>query len=168
MTIESTVGGEAGPGAGAVRALPLVDISRFRSGDPAVREAFLADLRHAAHDVGFFYVTGHGIAPDVTDGVLAAAHEFFGLPLEERLRIENVNSPHFRGYSRVGTERTAGAADQRDQSTSGRSGRPSTRCRRTSRTSRWSAPTSGPPPRRRSSRRCGAGWTRRTGSRARC
>jgi isopenicillin N synthase-like dioxygenase len=51
----------------------------------------------------------------VTSGVLDAAREFFALPLEQRLEIENVNSPHFRGYSRVGTERTGGAADQRDQ-----------------------------------------------------
>ncbi|HYJ74479.1 MAG TPA: 2-oxoglutarate and iron-dependent oxygenase domain-containing protein [Kineosporiaceae bacterium] len=93
--------------------LPLVDVSRFR--DPAQREAFLADLRHAAHDVGFFYVVGHGIPPEVTDGVMAAAREFFALPLEQRLEIENVNSRHFRGYSRVGTERTGGAADQREQ-----------------------------------------------------
>ncbi len=95
------------------QSLPLVDLSRFR--DPAQREAFLADLRHAAHDVGFFYVTGHGISREVTSGVLDAAREFFALPLAQRLEIENVNSPHFRGYSRVGTERTAGAADQRDQ-----------------------------------------------------
>jgi isopenicillin N synthase-like dioxygenase len=93
--------------------LPLVDISRFR--DPEQREAFLADLRHAAHDVGFFYVVGHGIAPQVTEGVLGAAREFFALPLEQRLEIENVHSPHFRGYSRVGTERTGGSADQREQ-----------------------------------------------------
>ena len=95
------------------QALPLVDISRFR--DAGARAAFLADLRSAAHDVGFFYVAGHGISQDVTSGVLGAAREFFALPLERRLEIENVNSPHFRGYSRVGTERTAGAADQRDQ-----------------------------------------------------
>lgn len=95
------------------QSLPVVDLSRFR--DAEQREAFLADLRHAAHDVGFFYVVGHGIPEEVTSGVLAAAREFFSLPLEQRLEIENVNSPHFRGYSRVGTERTAGAADQRDQ-----------------------------------------------------
>jgi isopenicillin N synthase-like dioxygenase len=95
------------------QSLPLVDLRRFR--DPAQREAFLAALRHAAHDVGFFYVAGHGIPPEVTSGVLDAARQFFALPLEQRLEIENVNSPHFRGYSRVGTERTAGAADQRDQ-----------------------------------------------------
>ena len=93
--------------------LPLIDISRFR--DPAQRDGLLADLRHAAHDIGFFYVVGHGVPQDVTDAVLEQARLFFALPLEDRLVIENVNSAQFRGYSRVGTERTAGAADQRDQ-----------------------------------------------------
>jgi isopenicillin N synthase-like dioxygenase len=37
------------------------------------------------------------------------------LPLEERLAIENVNSPQFRGYTRVGTEHTGGAPDWREQ-----------------------------------------------------
>ena len=96
-----------------VQALPLVDISRFR--DPAQREEFLTELRHAAHDVGFFYVVGHGVPAGVTDAVMEQARAFFALPLEDRLAVENVNSPQFRGYSRVGTERTAGAADQRDQ-----------------------------------------------------
>lgn len=99
----------------AALGLPLVDISRFGAEPGPDREAFLAELRHAAHDVGFFYVVGHGVDRSVTDGVLAAAHEFFALPVEERLRIENVNSPQFRGYTREGTEYTAGSADQRDQ-----------------------------------------------------
>jgi isopenicillin N synthase-like dioxygenase len=94
--------------------LPLIDISRFDRGG-AERTALLDELRRAAHQVGFFYVVGHGIDRSVTDGVFRAAEEFFALPLEDRLAIENVNSPHFRGYTRVGTEYTAGAADQRDQ-----------------------------------------------------
>lgn len=92
--------------------LPLIDISRFGGPD---REAFLDELRYAAHEVGFFYVVGHGIDRSVTDAVFATAREFFALPVEQRLEIENVNSPYFRGYTRVGTEVTAGAADQRDQ-----------------------------------------------------
>lgn len=95
------------------RTLPILDLSRFRAGD-AEREAFLADVRHAAHDVGFFFVTGHGVAPSVTDGVMAAAHAFFALPAEAKLAIENVHSRQFRGYTRVGSEVTAGSADQRE------------------------------------------------------
>src|SRR4051812_50230059 len=93
------------------QSLPLLDVSRFR--EPARREAFLADLRHAAHDVGFFYVAGHGIPPEVTSGVLDAAREFFALPLERRLEIEKVNSPQFRGDSPGGTERAAGGPGPR-------------------------------------------------------
>ncbi len=96
-----------------VQALPLVDLSRFR--DPAGRDDLLAQLRHAAHDVGFFYVVGHGVPDEVPAAVMQQARAFFALPEADRLEIENVNSAHFRGYSRVGTERTAGAADQRDQ-----------------------------------------------------
>ncbi len=95
-------------------AVPLVDISRFAVEGPE-REAFLADLRHAAHDIGFFYVVGHGIDPAVPAAVLDAAREFFALPLERRLAIENLNSPQFRGYTRENTEYTGGEPDQRDQ-----------------------------------------------------
>ena len=95
-------------------AIPLLDISRFR-GSPSDREAFLADLRRAAHDVGFFYVTGHGVPVAVTDGILEAARTFFALPLEDRLAIDNLNSPQFRGYTRVGYEHTNGRPDRRDQ-----------------------------------------------------
>lgn len=94
--------------------LPVLDLSRFR-GPAAEREAFVTDLRRAAHEVGFLYVVGHGVEESVTDGILAAAREFFALPLEQRLEIDNVGSPQFRGYTRVGNEHTAGRPDQRDQ-----------------------------------------------------
>ena len=94
--------------------VPVLDISRFRAGQQQ-RESFLTELRQAAHDVGFFAVVGHGIPADITAAVLAAAREFFALPLAERLAIENVNSQQFRGYTRLGTEHTAGAPDLRDQ-----------------------------------------------------
>ncbi|MFI5795082.1 2-oxoglutarate and iron-dependent oxygenase domain-containing protein [Streptomyces sp. NPDC051677] len=40
--------------------LPVIDIAGFHAPD-AVRDAFLAELRCAAHEVGFIYVTGHGV-----------------------------------------------------------------------------------------------------------
>ncbi len=95
-------------------ALPLIDISRFR--DPSAdRAAFLAELRHAAHEVGFFYVVGHGVPEELTTGIFAVAREFFALPLETRLEVENIHSPQFRGYTRTGHEYTAGAPDWREQ-----------------------------------------------------
>lgn len=95
-------------------ALPVIDISRFRA--PGTdREAFLDELLAAAHEVGFFYVTGHGVPASLREEALRVARAFFALPEERRLEIENVNSPQFRGYTRTGTEYTAGSADWREQ-----------------------------------------------------
>jgi isopenicillin N synthase-like dioxygenase len=47
--------------------------------------------------------------------MLQVSRRFFELPLEDKLAIEMVNSPHFRGCTRVGWERTRGQADWREQ-----------------------------------------------------
>jgi len=96
------------------RTIPVLDFSRYQA-DPASRKEFLEDLRHAARDIGFFYLTGHGIAQSLIDDVLAASRRFFALPDKEKLQIEMVNSPHFRGYNRVGQELTKGQRDWREQ-----------------------------------------------------
>jgi isopenicillin N synthase-like dioxygenase len=92
--------------------LPLIDISRFRGPD---RAEFLDELRHAAREVGFFYVVGHGVPDDLLTGVFEVARKFFALPIEQRLAIENINSPQFRGYTRTGYEYTGGKPDWREQ-----------------------------------------------------
>lgn len=94
--------------------LPLIDISRFR-GDPAERAAFLDELRRAAHEVGFFYVVGHGVPEQLTTGIFEVARQFFALPLDQRREIENINSPQFRGYTSTGHEYTGGTPDRREQ-----------------------------------------------------
>ncbi|GGM07653.1 isopenicillin N synthase family dioxygenase [Nakamurella endophytica] len=94
--------------------LPVLDLSRLDAG-PQERQAFLDDLRTATHEVGFFYLVGHGVPAELTAELLSVARRFFALPEQDKLAIENVNSPHFRGYTRVGGERTQGAADWREQ-----------------------------------------------------
>ena len=98
----------------AEKTLPILDISRLDAG-PAERNAFLRDLRHAARDVGFFYLSGHGVPDALTKEIVAQSRRFFALPTEDKLAIEMVNSPHFRGYTRIGRELTRGAADWREQ-----------------------------------------------------
>jgi isopenicillin N synthase-like dioxygenase len=97
-----------------ITALPVLDISKLQ-GDSAQREAFLEELRRTAHEVGFFYVSGHGIPQASIDEMLALARRFFALPDEEKLKIEMIHSPHFRGYTRVGMEITRGQRDWREQ-----------------------------------------------------
>ncbi|KQT63982.1 MULTISPECIES: isopenicillin N synthase family dioxygenase [unclassified Aureimonas] len=97
-----------------VSALPTLDISRFH-GTPGERGRFASDLRRILYDHGFFYLTGHGVDPDLVASVLSAAKRFFALPAEEKLAIQMVKSPHFRGYNGPGLERTRGEQDWREQ-----------------------------------------------------
>jgi isopenicillin N synthase-like dioxygenase len=94
--------------------IPQLDLSRFDAGE-SEREAFLAELRTAAHDVGFFYLVGHDIASDLLDDLMDLSRRFFSLPEADKLAIEMVNSPHFRGYTRVASELTRGRQDWREQ-----------------------------------------------------
>lgn len=77
--------------------------------------AFLAELRRTAREIGFFYVTGHGVPEAGPQAVLDAARRFFALPETEKLKVEMVHSPHFRGYNRPGWELTRGKPDWREQ-----------------------------------------------------
>lgn len=94
--------------------LPILDLRRL-DGTSDVRAGFLAALRRAAREQGFFYLTGHGISPALIGEVQALSRRFFGLPDGEKSAIEMINSPHFRGYTRLGWERTRGRPDWREQ-----------------------------------------------------
>ncbi|MER8411530.1 MULTISPECIES: isopenicillin N synthase family oxygenase [unclassified Mesorhizobium] len=96
------------------RIVPVLDLSRLEQGASEYR-TFLLDLRTAARDVGFFYLSGHGISASEIDDVLDASRRFFALPEADKLAIEMVKSQQFRGYTRAGGELTRGAADWREQ-----------------------------------------------------
>lgn len=98
----------------SARTLPLVDLEAADR-SPRERADLLERLRTASHDLGFFYVVGHGIPAEVEATLLAATRTFFALPVEERRRISNLESPHFRGYTSLATERTGGSPDEREQ-----------------------------------------------------
>lgn len=91
--------------------LPVLDLSQADT-DPA---SFRSRLREAAHDVGFFYLVGHGVPQQQFDELLAVARQFFALPLEVKSEISQFKSPQFRGYSRLGGELTNGEVDWREQ-----------------------------------------------------
>lgn len=96
------------------RIIPVLDLDRLEQGASELR-TFLLDLRTAARDVGFFYLSGHGITQPEIDAVLGAARRFFALPEADKLDIEMVKSPQFRGYTPAGGELTRGKADWREQ-----------------------------------------------------
>ena len=94
--------------------VPQLDLRGFDGGE-SQRAQFLAELRIAAHDIGFFYLIGHGVEAALLGDVLDSAKHFFALPDADKLAIEMIHSPHFRGYNRVASERTRGMPDWREQ-----------------------------------------------------
>ncbi|MFH8565761.1 isopenicillin N synthase family dioxygenase [Streptomyces sp. NPDC017988] len=91
---------------------PVLDL-RDAAGSKETRAQFLNRLRVAVHEVGFFQLVGHGV--DDADDMLDLTRRFFALPETDRLALNILDSPLFRGYSELGREHTKGIPDQRLQ-----------------------------------------------------
>lgn len=94
--------------------IPVLKLSML-DGDPDKKKKFISLLKEAAHDVGFFYLSEHGVSSSFLERVRELTKKFFLLSEEEKLSISMINSPHFRGYNRAGNERTNGKSDWREQ-----------------------------------------------------
>lgn len=77
--------------------LPVFDLRRFSQASAAGRRAFAGDLARVCEEVGFFYLSGHGIAPDILTDLRASVEAFFALPLAEKLRVQRPPG-RYRGY----------------------------------------------------------------------
>ena len=77
--------------------IPVIDLAAFRDGTAPndVADA----IGRAARDVGFFYVTNHGVEEAVVEKALTQTRQFFDLPLETKNSYPIADSfPHQRGY----------------------------------------------------------------------
>ncbi|KAJ4248719.1 hypothetical protein NW762_012557 [Fusarium torreyae] len=88
--------------------IPIIDLSLSD-------DEVLAKLRVALTDVGFLYVSNHGVPQSTIDDLVQILPKLFALSDEAKKEIALENSPHFLGYSAAGTETTAGESDQREQ-----------------------------------------------------
>jgi isopenicillin N synthase-like dioxygenase len=76
--------------------LPVVDVSGLASPDIAKRRAVANEIRAIYERIGFLYVAGHGVAPDLRTRAFAASRRFHALPLERKMAVA-INDAH-RGY----------------------------------------------------------------------
>lgn len=96
-------------------ALPVVDIAPFVNGALADDQRRSAEALHAAcSEVGFFYVTGHGVPDELLTGIRAAAAAFFALPEAEKERIAIARHNLGRGWQRLGQNVTQGQPDRHE------------------------------------------------------
>ena len=102
-------------GLSAFSHLPLVDISALRHGDAHAQQAVAEALGKAAREVGFLYVTGHGVPEARFSALLDAAQRFFALPLADKMAVYIGHSRNHRGYVPEGEEVYAGGSKDRKE-----------------------------------------------------
>ncbi|MFR9805912.1 2-oxoglutarate and iron-dependent oxygenase domain-containing protein [Pseudonocardia sp. RS010] len=109
-------------------------------------------------DKGFFYVSGHGVGPELLEAAFAEARTFFALPAAEKQRVAMTTDNYGRGYEDVGGQTLEAGAppDLKEGYYLGRESRDDDTCRKAT-PARASARTSGP--RDRSSARCSPSTT---------
>jgi isopenicillin N synthase-like dioxygenase len=94
--------------------LPVIDVSALRAGD-GNDDLVGAQLDAACREVGFFYVTGHGVDPELPAKVDALARSFFALPDAVKAEIDMARGGRaWRGWFPVGGELTSGSPDRKE------------------------------------------------------
>ncbi len=90
--------------------IPIIDISKASIDSPSDRNKIAQDLAQACRQVGFVYITGHGISPETIKKTFAVSKSLFDLPHEDKMK-----APHppggavHRGYSYPGQEKVSQA-----------------------------------------------------------
>ena len=91
--------------------VPLIDSTPARRAAVAERQAVAARIDEACREIGFFAIGGHGVPARIVDDLRASAHEFFALPLADKLVARHPVAGTNRGYHPVGGEALSKAND---------------------------------------------------------
>ena len=90
--------------------IPVIAIAALRDGASAAQATAAAEIGAACREIGFLYVTDHGVPETKIEAVRDAARSFFALPREQLLAIEATRD-HYRGYLPMGARAYSGRAD---------------------------------------------------------
>ena len=74
--------------------------------DTRKAEQVVQSIHETCQDVGFFYITGHGVSETTTASVMKMARMFFDLPFEKKIALSIRNSKAYRGYIQKGEIRS--------------------------------------------------------------
>jgi isopenicillin N synthase-like dioxygenase len=94
-----------------VTAVPVIDLRPARHGGAAERRQVAGAIDRACREIGFFAITGHGVPDRVVERLRRVAHEFFALPMAEKLASRHPVPGTNRGYHPVGGEALSQAND---------------------------------------------------------
>ena len=77
--------------------IPVLNLGEFDT----ARDQFVEQLKTACSEIGFFSVSGHGIAPSITREIRTQLEVFFSLPQVEKEKLM-ITRDNYRGYIPLG------------------------------------------------------------------
>ncbi len=95
--------------------IPVVDMAPCFVASGGSKKALARTIGDICHSVGFFYVVNHSIPAAVCQRYLSMTKRFFALPESIKASLDKANSPHYRGWERLGSELTNNQVDYREQ-----------------------------------------------------
>jgi isopenicillin N synthase-like dioxygenase len=97
-----------------MRSLPVIDVGPLVRGDQRC-DAVAAEIDAACREVGFFYVTGHGVDAVLQQELDVTARRFFALAEEEKAAVAmGLGGRAWRGWFPFEGELTSGRADRKE------------------------------------------------------
>lgn len=84
--------------------IPIVDMGKSD-------EQLIADLISACENVGFFYLSNHGISDRLVNDAITLTKKLYKLDQSKKDSLSISFSPHYRGYGRLNAEITGGVPD---------------------------------------------------------
>ncbi|KAJ7570563.1 hypothetical protein O6H91_01G125900 [Diphasiastrum complanatum] len=100
-------------------AVPIIDMAPFLETNcneviSAKRKVVLQELRNACEEWGFFTVINHGLNLQFLEKALKVSEDFFGLPVEEKLKVKPApgSTPYPAGFNNE--NRTQGIHDRKE------------------------------------------------------
>jgi len=91
--------------------IPVIDVSKLLSSDAAAHSHAVAEVAAkivaASQRIGFFYIAGHGIAPEVMARAQKAMRDYFALPTD--IKAQRTINKSQRGWMAQGVARLEGS-----------------------------------------------------------
>lgn len=91
--------------------IPVIDLGPALAGGTAQKRAIGEQIDRNCRDIGFFSIVGHGVPTGLMHELRALSHEFFELPLAEKLRAQHPEITTPRGYRAQGLEALSYASE---------------------------------------------------------
>ncbi len=94
--------------------IPTLHLAEYLQGTHKDKNNFVAQIKIACRDVGFFYLGHHGVAHETMNQILQLTRHFFSLPNHIKHDIDIIKSPCCRGYGKLLAEKTLGVGDYKE------------------------------------------------------